>query len=264
MTSIVFRLSFEAAGFEVGFDLDLTRNKSDIQKSIDSKTQWTIRPNTLENDASDQLIKSLSSLAMGGLADDDTLYYKLLKSTKQVLAQSGGDPITAVVVPLASLIAVHDHFKDVDDPMQDTAAFYEFLNRIYIEERALSKQLEMVKDQWAKMLAKIPVLGKVHPLPKQLLGDWGHRFTLLRADLLKLNTIEDIVTASKEYHVILPTKKWNAPFMTTSNFLEITAEGMKDQFESAIMDPYYDMLAAAPTPKPTRFPTPQPGTTLYI
>merc|ERR1712130_385415 len=89
-------------------------------------------------------------------------------------------------------------------------------------------------------------------------GDWGHRFTLLRAELLKLNTIEDIVTASKEYHVILPTKKWNAPFMTTNNFLEITAEGMKDQFESAIMDPYYDMLAAAPTPKPTRFPTPQP------
>lgn len=259
MNSLSFRMSFGAAGFEIEADIDMTHNKSAIQKAIDSKTEWSIRPNTLENADTDELITAMTSLAMGGMKDDDTLYATLSQKAKSVLAGESLDPITAVVVPVSSLMTVHDHFKNVDDPLQDTAGFYEFLNEVYIEELSLSKQLDMVRDQWSRMLAKYQSLSEMHPFPTQLIGDWEHRFTLLRNQLLKLNTVEDIITASEEYQLVLPGKDWNADFMTTDSFYEITARGMKQQFQTAVMDLYEDMLQAAPTPYPTSFPTPPPG-----
>ena len=213
---------------------------------------------------------ALSSLALGGIAEDGTLkdqsatYKDLMKSARNLLASNdGGDPVTAVVVPMASLIAVDDHFKDVGDSTQDTQAFYEFLNGMYIAERSLRKEFKIVKEQWAIMLDRNKGLAETHPVPQQLLDQWDRRLTLIRAQLLALNTEEEILKAAGEYTATLATKERNPDVLTTDSYLALRAEGMKDQFTADVLNPYNAMLDAAPTPPPTPKPTPAPGYCLF-
>ena len=257
------------AGFGLEVDFGLTHNITDIQKAIDSDTTFSIRPNSLKSTETDTLMNALSSLAMGGVAEtgelknQETVYQNLMRSARDVLAKEGGDPITAVVVPMASLIAVNDHFKHFDDPTQDTAAFYEFLNRMYIAERSLRKEFQIVKEQWTIMLARYKGLAQTHPLPQQLLDQWDRRLTLVRSQLLALNTEEEIVKAAGEYTAMLPTKPWNPDVLTTDSYLALRAEGMKDQFKADVLKPYNAMLDGAPTPPPTPKPTPAPSYCLF-
>ena len=93
---------------------DISYSSSDISKSIDSNTQWSIRPN-VDSPAVDELISSLSALARGEAAENANLYEELSKSAQDILSGDEVDPIQAIVIPLRSVSAVHEKFGDNPD-----------------------------------------------------------------------------------------------------------------------------------------------------
>ena len=243
---------------------------SDIQKAIDRHSTFSIRPDSLQSAEIVALMKALSDLTTGRtsqngeLKDQWNAYQDLMRSARDIAEQKdAGDPIMAVIVPMASLIAVKGHFEDVDDPTQDTQAFYEFLNGMYIAERSLRKELQIVKEQWTIMLDLDKGLAATNPVPQQLLDQWDRLLKSVRAQLLALNTKEKIIKASGEYTAMLATKERNPDVLTTDSYLALRAEGMKDQFKADVLNPYNAMLDAAPTPPPTPKPTPAPGYCLF-
>ena len=77
--------------------------------------------------------------------------------------------------------------------------------------------------------------------------------------MLSLNTMEDIISKSKEYYSIYLDIEWDADVLSADSFIEITRSGMKVQFQNAIMKPYEQMLIGngiSETPVPSPIPAP--------
>ena len=77
--------------------------------------------------------------------------------------------------------------------------------------------------------------------------------------MLSLNTMEDIISKSKEYYSIYLDIEWDADVLSADSFIEITRSGMKVQFQNAIMKPYEQMLIGngiSQTPVPSPIPAP--------
>ena len=77
----------------------------------------------MDDPSVDLLISSLSALARGEAADDDTLYEQLSLSAQDILSGDLADPTQAIVIPLRSVSAVHDKFEDNPDAAVECISF---------------------------------------------------------------------------------------------------------------------------------------------
>jgi len=235
-------ISFAGAsfpGFELSGSANVEYEKSDISRSISDKKSFSIRPNTDSDDAN-ELINALTDISLGGMADDPTLYETLAQNAQNILSGDFVDPIKAVVIPLSSVSAVSDLFVDNADS-EDTAPFFSFLNEMYMAVEALSRQLELVEQEWRSLSAD--TVSTV----RSTWGDWEFRLLALREEMAVINNINDVIDGSNAYMAISATKDWDADVLEAQSFIEITATGLENQFEVAIIEPYNDMLESLTT-----------------
>jgi len=240
-------LSFASAGFDIAGSADVNYEKSDISKSVDDSKKWSIRPNTWGSDAT-SLISSLSSIATGGMADDDTLYESLALSAQSLLSADDAEPIKAIVISLSSVSAVSDLLVN-NAESEDTIPFVSFLNELYMAVEGLAKQLKLVESEWRRQSPETT--------DDLTWGDWEHCLNSLSEQMQVINNIHDIIENSNAY--LASDTHWNSDVMTAESFIEVTVSGLNLQFEAAIMNPYNAMLASLTTtttsPTTTSFPT---------
>jgi len=229
-------VSFAKAGFKLAGSVDVAYEKSDISKSIKDSKDWSIRPNAWGEDAN-SLIAALSAISLGDMGDDPSLYETLAQSAQNVLsgedAVTDPEPIKAILVPLSSVKAVHSQFG-ANSEHADTVPFVSFMNDIYMSVEGLSKQLELIEEQWRR--------SDKDGMPHQLLFDWDHRLHTLRVEMQTINNMNEIIERSAEYMSIYAGKSWNADVFQASSFIDITVRGLEYQFEEAVMAPYRVMV----------------------
>ena len=88
--------------------------------------------------------------------------------------------------------------------------------------------------------------------PSTVIGNWDYKLTVFLDEMKSLNQRTEIIGKAGVYNLISPHKDWNADVIAAKSFVNITKRGLALQFESAIMEPYEDMLELRnPTPQPT-------------
>merc|ERR1719384_1016792 len=150
----------------------------------------------------------------------------------RILAGAKHNAVNAVLVPLAYINAVTVSF--VDSPgNEDTVAFMQFLNEIFVEVEVLRKQLTTVEDGWKEYAP--------NDEPWSTIGNWDNRLKQLYKEVAMLNTRTEWIDKAKIYNAA-EQSDWNVDVMTAKSFMDITARGLERQFEDAIMKPYNEML----------------------
>ena len=86
-------------------------------------------------------------------------------------------------------------------------------------------------------------------------GDWASKLDKFHTEMEILNQRVEIINKAGVYNLIYQDKDWNYDVMAARSFLNVTEEGIKRQFEIAIMEPYEAMLATVTTRSPTPSPT---------
>lgn len=234
-------LSFAGAGFpvEISGSADVSFDKTDISRSIDDKKSFSIKPNTDSEDA-DALITALVAISDGGLEDDSTLYEQLAQSAQNILSGDDVEPLKAVVVKLSSVSAVNDRFESTIGSI-DTANFFSFLNEVFMAVDALSRQLELVEQEWRERSPATVYTAL------STWGDWEFLLLQLREEMALINSFDDVINGSNAYEAIRETKDWDADVFEAHSFIEVTGRGIEYQFEVAIMGPYEEMLECVAT-----------------
>ena len=111
------------------------------------------------------------------------------------------------------------------------------LNNMYMEVKSLLKQLDLVLEEWKKY--KTPN----HPVLTDTIESWRyHLDNKILSEMLNLTTTKLIAKKAKEWYAINGMEHRSADVLTAKSFIELTAEGMQNQFDSAIMEPYEKML----------------------
>lgn len=143
------------SGPNVKAHANLNMTNQDIDKSIDTTTDMMIRPN-VDTPESKAMIAELDAVAKGGALNTDLK----LKATAFLSKQN--DPISAIVVPLRMVKAVHGAY--VADPNAlGSPAFVRFLNEMSMEVTACTKELKMVETQWELKVSKFEEIRKNNP-----------------------------------------------------------------------------------------------------
>ena len=112
------------------------------------------------------------------------------------------------------------------------------LNKMYMKTKSLLKQLDLVLEEWKKY--KTPN----HPVPTGTIESWRyHLDNKILLEMLNLTTTKLIAKKAKEWYAINGMGEHrSADVLTAKSFIELTKEGMQNQFDSAIMEPYEKML----------------------
>jgi len=254
-------ISFEHAGFSITGSAEAEYEKSDVTRSVDTHQDWSIRPNA-GSDASKAVVEALTAISMGDMADDPTLFTTLSTNAEEVLASEQLDPIKAIIVPLTTIKAVNNKYVDNPDA-EDTVPFMTFLNGLYFEVVGLSKQLKTVEKVWYDVDRETA--------PVYDFGDWEHCLNHLLKDMQVINNMDKLINESIEYLKIYRDMEWNADVLSATYFTQITARGLRMQFDQSVMEPYREMLEAhaitttttPTTARPTPLPTPSPVEPCY-
>lgn len=102
-------MSYGGAGFTVGGSVNGDYSTEDVQRSYDSKTDKSIRPNVVSEEVT-QILNVLELLAAGNPTTET--FSELSTKCQAVLSGDRLDPIKAVIIPLETVDAVHSIFVD--------------------------------------------------------------------------------------------------------------------------------------------------------
>ena len=230
-------------------------SSSDIEKSIMNTAAWSIRPNS-NNMEMIGLAAKLSAISMGDVQADAMLQHaQFVEDVQRVLLAEGADPIKAIIIPLASAKSVSNLFTNTPDNPVYTAVFVSFLNDIYMEVRGLKKQVcdrvdltDISRSTWHVQLGLVE--QQWPKVDRQLFSDWDHRLRTFSVEMQMIDTENKIIERSTEYLSMFATKNWDADVLSATSFLEVTTAGLRQQFEEAIMVPYWtqmELTTQAPT-----------------
>ena len=115
----------------------------------------------------------------------------------------------------------------------------EFLNKMYLKVKSLSKQLNLVYEQWQKYGPEQKI-----PVPMDTIEEWKQCLNVdILGEMLNLTTTKRIVKHAKKWHALNHAgHSWNTDVLTAETFVQLNVDGMQIQFDSAIQLPFEKML----------------------
>jgi len=141
------------------------------------------------------------------------------------------DPIKAILVPLESVGAVHDKFGI--QTTEDIVSFMEFLNEMFLEVLALERQLVIVEDGYDLYDVSLPDEVFI----------WEEILNKFIDEMQLLSTRQRILDYADSYNQ--RAVSWSDDVESANSFLDVSSGSkLADQFDDAVMDPYYTMIVA--------------------